>query len=873
MNTPPTPNTSAPAQSQGQSLAPPAAPCVLDGYATLLPGYNELIDPQGRLRPAYGPVVNRFNELGPGAIHRRWAAAQRVIQENGVTYNVYGDPRGMHRPWALDPVPMVITAAEWAGLEGALIQRAELLNLLLADLYGPCKLLGNRSLPSDLVFANPNYLRPCVNLRPYGGKHLTLLAFDLARNADGKWWVINDRTQAPSGAGYALENRLLISRILPDLFGQSGVSRLALFFFHLRQTLVRMSPRRIPAPHIVVLTPGPHNETYFEHAYLARYMGFTLVEGGDLTVRGHKVFLKTLNGLQQVDVILRRTDDGFCDPLELRGDSALGVAGLVRAAAAGNVAIANALGSGLVETHSVMPFLPALCREVLGEELKLPSVATWWCGQPKELAYVMDNLTKLVIKPAFAGDPLTPVFGASLAPAALEELRARIRDRPHRYVAQESVKLSTVPVWRNEGFSPRHVMLRVYVAATQDSYEVMPGGLARVSAEQDSMIVTMQHGGGSKDAWVLSDRPVSSFTMLPLMNQPVEVSRSAQNLPSRVADSLYWLGRYVERAEALTQVLRATLVRLTEETSPYGSPELPRLLQTLAKLTLCEPPQSVIDNPLHTPGDTAQYLSAIVFDRALPGSLRSCVGRAQQLGSIVRDRITLDTWRVVSQIEQSLNVYDQDPNDPTTILASLDGLIVPLLAFSGLNYESMIHGPGWRFLDMGRRVERAQALVTELKALLVEPDDNETMVLDAFLSIANSEMTYRSRYRMSAAALPAIDLLVMDESNPRGLAFQLAQIEAHVAALPRDVTPGQRPDEERLVMAMLAALRLADLDDLATPPEAGARHSLAKLLGSLEAQLPEFSDLIVQRYLVHAQSARSLFQPTGDAYDSEEGAI
>ncbi len=854
------------------SLPPPAAvsPSLIRGYPSLGGAFNEVADTQGQLRPAWTSLVRRFDELGPETIRQRWAAAQRVIQENGVTYNVYGDPRGMHRPWALDPVPLMLGADEWAELESALIQRARLLNTIVADLYGPSNLIKQRDLPADLVFANPNFLRPCVGIVPPGGRFLTLQAFDLARNPDGRWWVINDRTQAPSGAGYTLENRLITSRVLPDLFRDVGVSRLAKFFAQLRDALVSMSPRRNADPHIALLTPGPHNETYFEHAYLARYLGFTLVQGGDLTVRDDKVFLKTLGGLQQIDVILRRTDDSFCDPLELRGDSTLGVAGLVQACAAGNVAVANALGTGLIETQSIMPFLPALSGKLLGEELKLPSVATWWCGQPHELKYVLEHLPDLVIKAAFSGDPMSPVFGSQLTRTQLDELKQRLLERPHRYVAQETVSLSTAPVWYDNGFAPRHFMLRVYVAATHDGYTVMPGGLARVSAAQDSMVVSMQHGGGSKDTWVLSPTPVSPFTLLPGDNQPVPVVRAGHLLPSRVADSMYWLGRYVERAENLTHLLRAILLRLTEETSSYGSPEQTRLFDALSRATGL--PHEPVDtgNLFEDHAAAMRHIHRIAFASDTPESLAFCVDRALELGSIVRDRISLDTWRILRQMRGSLRQDAINHLDPTHVLTCLDHLAVPFAAFAGLSNESMTHGHGWRFLDLGRRIERSLWLIGLLHALLVKPDDNEPMVLAAMLAVASSDMTYRSRYRMSMLALPAIDLLLLDESNPRSVAFQLLRMEQHACALPGDRRDGQRTQEERDALSMIATLRTAEADNLAAVDARGTRTRLAALLDRLEADLPAFSDLLTSRYLAHAQPRQTLSQPSDDGYLNDE---
>src|ERR1700681_2743449 len=412
-------------------------PLLSTGYPQTAGVYDEMSAALGVLRPHWDLFINSLSALRGQELARRWQTARQRIRENGVTYNVYGDPLGMDRPWNLDAIPLMISPQEWRLLEAGLIQRARLLNLILADLYGPQQLLRGGLIPPALVFANPGFWRPCHGLRVPGDTYLHLLAVDLARGPDGEWWVISDRAQAPSGAGYSLENRIVMAQSFPDLFREFRVKRLASFFRSFRDTLVRLSPVARDNPRVVLLTPGPFNETYFEHSYLARYLGFTLVQGGDLTVRDSRVFLKTLEGLKQVDVILRRLDDSFCDPIELRSDSYLGVAGLGEAVRAGNVAVANALGSGLIETSAFMPFLPGLSRRVLGEELKLKSVATWWCGQPQPLQYVRDNLDFLVIKPAFPSKGMEPVFGGKLPVEERARLLDRIAQRPQEFAGQE----------------------------------------------------------------------------------------------------------------------------------------------------------------------------------------------------------------------------------------------------------------------------------------------------------------------------------------------------------------------------------------------------------------------------------------------------
>src|ERR1700723_4140829 len=430
--------------------------------------YDELSADGVTPRPHWAHLMESLLSIGHAELERRWGRAERRIRENGITYNIYSDPLGANRPWRIDIVPLLISADEWRYIEAGIVQRAQLLSLVLQDLYGGQALVAQGHFPAALLYANPAFLRPLVGVRVPAHSYLHMLAVDLARSPDGQWWVLADRTQAPSGSGYALENRTIVSDVLPDLFRTSNVLRLAPFFRAQREALNNLA--QCNNPRIVLLTPGPHNEPYFEHSYIARYLGFTLVEGADLTVRDRCVYLKTVDGLERVDVILRRVDDSFCDPLELRSDSLLGVPGLVDAIVAGNVKVANALGSGLIERAAIMPFLPGLCKQLTGESLKLPSVATWWCGQPYALDWVLDHLDSVVVKPAFPSRGMEPVFGAELSHSEKGKLADQLRARPHEYGAQEQIALSTAPVWEGGRLNSRSVVLRTYVLNTGDRW-------------------------------------------------------------------------------------------------------------------------------------------------------------------------------------------------------------------------------------------------------------------------------------------------------------------------------------------------------------------------------------------------------------------
>ncbi len=723
--------------------------------ADLPPPHDEMVAADGEVRPGWRPFLHALDRLGPRELTRRWDEGRQLLRENGVTYNVYGDPRGVGRPWALDPIPLLLSTAEYTDLETGLVQRARLLEAVLDDLYGPRRLLLDGLIPPELIFEHPGFLRACHGVPAPCGRRLVFYAANLGRAEDGRFWVLGDRTQAPSGAGYALENRLVLSRVLPDVFRDCQVERLARFFHTLRETLRGIAPDHRDNPRVVLLTPGPFNETYFEHAFLAQYLGYALVEGGDLTVRGDRVYLKLLGGLQPVDVILRRLDDDYCDPLELRGDSFLGVPGLVQAVRAGNVAVANALGAGLVESPALLGFLPGLCRRLLGEDLRTPSAPTWWCGEPVARDHVLANLRRMVVKPAFPAPGREPVFGERLSREQLQELADRIRARPREHVGQELLALSTAPVLADGRLRPRRYIFRSFLTATKDSYTAMPGGLTRVAAADDPLVVSMQQGGGSKDAWVLSDGPVSHFSLLPPATRPVELSRAGGDLPSRTADNLYWLGRYVERSEGFVRLMRGVLVRLTEKAGLAEAPELPTLLRALTHQGQTYPGfvGEGADARLAAPEDE---LRSLVFDPNRAGGLHGTLTAIRRVARMVRDRISADTWRTLNRLKIGASgAADGDgrngsPTRPigtlSDVLDLLEDLLVSLTAFSGLATESMTRGQGWRFLELGRRLERSAHTISLLRSTLVTVGGSEGPLLEAVLEVADSSMTYRRRY-------------------------------------------------------------------------------------------------------------------------------
>ncbi len=802
--------------------------------------YDEMAIAPGQLRPHWLKFAELAAKAGKAQLAMRSEEARQNLRENGVTYNVYGDPQGMDRPWQFDLIPLVLSPTEWRTIEAGLIQRARLLNRLLVDLYGPKRLLRTAGFPPSLLYANPGFLRPCDGLAVPGDTYLHLLAVDLARAADGRWWVLSDRTQAPSGAGYALENRIIASRNLPNKFRECQVQRLAPFFHVFRENLFRLAPWR-EQPRIVLLTPGPHNETYFEHAYLARYLGFPLVEGGDLTVFDGFVYIKTLEGLQRVDVIVRRLDDSFCDPLELRSDSFLGVPGLVEAARAGNVVVANALGSGLTETPALIGFLPGLCQLLLGEELAMPSVATWWCGQAKPLQYVLDHLDGLVIKGAFSWRSRPPAFGDAMDRKQKLDLMDEIRASPNEFVGQEMLNLSTTPTLTETGLEPRPMVLRTYIAAAGDSYVVFPGGLTRVSGSIEKPIVSMQSGGGSKDTWVVSDGPVAMMSLLSSTTQIVRVGRSAAEVPSRVADNLYWLGRYAERLEAVVRLMRAFVGRWADESTQDSTVAIAPLLELFNRLKLME--------DVAPEDEVQEEIRELIFDPDRAGGVRETLNRLRQTVWTVRDRLSLDTWRIFNQLNTDLRDFAEGESFPE-IQGLLDRMIIDLAAFSGMEMENMTRGHGWRFLEIGRRVERGVQLCSMVSAIL-KVNAGGAFLLEPLLEIADSSMTYRRRYFSQVQLAPVLDLLLADEGNPRALAFQVAALLEHLQSLPE--VPG-RPFpklSERQLSTLLENLREADFTILAITSAKPAEPAADDLLARGLSGLSSLSEAITQIYFSH----------------------
>ncbi len=817
--------------------------------------YDEMLAADSSVRHHWRSFFTHLDATPPEEMRERVEFVDRRILENGVTYNVYADPSGSDRPWALDPLPFIIPADEWQEISEAVAQRAQLLNDMLADLYGPQTLLADGLLPPALVFGQHGYLWPCQGSKPPGGVWLHQYAVDLARSPDGRWWAIADRAQAPSGAGYALENRLIISRVFPEMFRDLGVQHLADFFRDQQDGLAALAPLDAEEqPHIVLLTPGPYNETYFEHAYLARYLGYPLVEGQDLTVRGDTLYLKTLRGLKRVHVVLRRQDDSYCDPLELRGDSALGVPGLLNVVRAGRVVMANALGSGLLSSGALMGFLPGVCERLLGESLKMPSVATWWCGEKPAMEYVRENFDDLVIKPAYPTQRMDPTFACDLSPAAKEELLRRIEARPHAYVAQEMVELSQAPTWsraHERRLLARPVGLRVYVVWTPNGYSVMPGGLARVAPKAGARIISMQRGGASKDAWVLTDGPVSQFTLLKPSIGVRDLVRSGANLSSRVVENLFWLGRYSERFDDTARMLRVTLVRLVDA-GGEKTPALVSVMELAERLGVIPDPKADAEAPRKKSEEPEHCLLEAIYDPDQPGSLAGTIRCLMWSATHVRERLSLDHWHSLHRLQREQQRAQKRHPSMTEAIAFLDRVLLVSSSLTGFAMDNMTRDDGWRFLIVGRRLERLSFLCQSMSNFLRMPSARASGTLEWLLELADSIITYRSRYSRPPELLPVVDLLVFDDSNPHGVIFQANVLYRYFDRMARELGHSHDNVLEKAVEA-LRAFNLERFEHMQFSQcrECSPCEELATLLDQLDQAASRVSDWLGMCFFTH----------------------
>lgn len=781
------------------------------GYAPLPGVADEMVDTNGAIRPVWQRFFAHLSSMPEKELTERFTRADRYLRDAGVFYRAYGSAGSAERSWPLSHVPVLIDAREWEVVSAGLVQRADLLEAIVADIYGQNRLVAQGVLPPALIAANPEYQRPLVGVTPAGGHYLHFCAFEIGRGPDGNWWVLADRTQAPSGAGFALENRVATTRAFSDIYAETPVHRLASFFGAFRDSLQGM--KHSGDDRIAVLTPGPANETYYEHAYIARYLGFMLLEGEDLTVVNGKVMVRTVSGLKPITVLWRRLDSAYADPLELNQNSHIGTPGLVEALRAESVTIVNALGSGIIETRALLAFMPTICRRLFGEELKLPSIATWWCGQRDERGHVADNIEKMVIGPAYSRAPFfddsgESVLGSTLRAAAKDSIGDWLDSDGAKLVGQEVVTLSTTPAWIDGKLTPRPMSLRVFAARTANGWQIMPGGFARIGGSDDVSAIAMQSGGAAADVWIVSDKPVERHTLLPAEGSFTR--NMPGSLPSRAADNLFWLGRYIERAEGALRILRAWHARFAEAADP--------------------------SQPLLA--DVTAYLAAVDIDTedAVPNTLLRNIDSAVYSASNIRDRFSPDGWLALTDLAKTARRFHEtiSPGDDASHAMTI--LLRKLAGFAGLVHENMYRFTGWRFLSLGRHIERGLHMTRLLGHM--SGTDAPDGALDMLLEIGDSVMTHRRRYNVNTARLTVTDLLALDPLNPRSILFQMNEIHREVEQLPNALVNGQMSPFYREAMRLHSGLAVMTPETMSVD-----------VYRRLERELELLSDLLARTYL------------------------
>jgi uncharacterized circularly permuted ATP-grasp superfamily protein/uncharacterized alpha-E superfamily protein len=805
--------------------------------------YNEAFSAQGIPRSHWEYLLHSFESLGEQGLQDRVRKASRILRDDGATYNLSDRLPGV-RPWEIDPVPMVFSSAEWADIERGLIQRSEVLNAVLNDIYGKRELIHNGIIPPEAIYGHPGFLRQCDAQPCHGPHQLIIHGLDMVRADDGSFCIIGDRVQAPSGIGYALENRTVLSRVLPSIFRDSQVHRLALFFQTLRETLTSLAQMLNPYPNIVILTPGSYSETYFEHAFLSNYLGFPLVQGSDLRVKNGKLWLKSLNGLIQVDLVIRRVDDYFCDPVELRPDSILGIAGLQEVIRAGNVIVTNPLGSGIAESPVLLKYLPKISEYFFGRPLLIDSVKTWWGGDRDDLSYIRENLGKLIIKPVSRTPDNPSIYSHRLNKTELKQLWDDISRSPLNYVAQDYISPSYLPSWQKQLFQ-RPAIFRSFTVSNQSSYAVMAGGLTRVGVADNDTVVSNRTGSISKDTWIIASEAEKQVSLLD--NRPeFFASASETELPGRVVENLFWMGRYAERTENTLRFTRTLFMQLhgVDTIAPSCRD---RLFEALPTTTTSE-----------------DDIPPLLLDELNPNSVKSNIYAFLSCSEEVKELLSADTNRIINDLQDQL--YDLErafvSGTPSAPEESLDPLVTSLLALSGLSHESMLRGAGWRFQEMGRRSERvlqAARLIQKLLGQALNPIAQQQAVESALLSM-EAMISFKRRYRGQRGVINALELLLTETANPRAIIYQLNKLQRCFEQIPnRGPQSAELTQGKKLLLQAIHQIQLADLPQLVqADPDTGSRFALNTLLTDLTSQIEQFSDLLSDEYFDHQAELQQL---------------
>lgn len=851
----------------------------LDSYKKTINSYDEVINKSGEVKPYWATIFAALEAVGMEELGVRNREIINKLKENGVTYNVYDSENELVRPWKLDPIPFVIHQSEWAAIEKGLIQRANLLDLIYKDIYGEQLLIKNNIIPAELVFNNSGFLRPCFDTQQKEFHQLSLLACDIARGPDGKMWLLDNRVQSPSGSGYALENRIVMANVFPQLNKNIHRGKLGPYFSELQKTVGKLSTN-VENPNVVFLSPGAGNETYFEHVYLSSYLGFKLVEGSDLLVREGFVWLKTIDQLERVDVIIKRIDDQWCDPLELNKNSLLGIPGLLQVMRLGNVAVINPPGISVLENHGLMAFIQNACKFLLKEPLIMNSTATWWCGQTKELTYVLNNLPKLIIKKTNRDLGFKSVYGRKLNKEQLKDLKATILSNPKEYVAQEEVSLSTTPSLIDGKILPRLAVIRAFLISDGSNYRVMKGGLTRSSVVEDKFQISNQFGGISKDTWIISDnleeleepQERQEDIIEIKKNNPISISTA---LTSRNAENLFWVGRLSERTLVLTSFLKIIFNRLNENVSSHGKkqPEfLVVLLKAVTHLTQTYPgfvgedgeeDETVFEKPL-------AELIPLINDSKKEGSLTYNVQSLLYTINHISEKWNNDTKGIIYLIEESLvSLKASNEQNISQTTHGLDKLYIRLMAFYGNTYETLPRENGFYLFEAGKNIERFLSLVSVIQTLFCfkRSEEVEQLLLESVLENHNLLAQYRSNYKSQLNLVTVLNMLFLEKNSPYTLAYILDTLSYNISNLPKKSESNQLSIAEKKVLEASTITKLIDPEELEQADENNFRKTLDSTINTVSELISSVTSSLSSLYFNHSVMQLSFLATDKDNSD------
>jgi len=819
--------------------------CRLDG------AFDEILDENCDLKEHWGEIAKALKKVGIKELEQKQFEIDWRLEDNGVTYNSYNDPNGINRNWNLDPIPFILKEEEWEEVSRGLKQRAKLLDLIFKDIYTEQKLLKDGIIPAEIIFSHKGFIPEAVGFLNRDIYSLKFYAADISRGADGKFWLISDKTSAPSGLGYALENRLTMNSIASDIYPDIKIKRVSNFIDGFKKMLKTSVKKHQENPLIVLLTPGPHNETYFEHSYLSAFLDIPLVEGEDLLSRDNHIWLKNLNGLKKVDGILRRVDDRYCDPLELKGDSKLGVAGLLNVIRNDNISMTNPIGIGILENSGLIPFMKNICKYFLNEELILPQIATWWCGQKDEIEYVLENISNLIIKKIDETENIELYIGKNLNDEDIKKLKLKIKLFPQAYIGQEHIDFSTTPSFTDKTIESKNVIIRAFSYKHEDEYEVMPGGLVRVAISKDSLIFSGQNSGSSKDLWILGEdkeAPLSPFL------QRAYIDSRLENISTKRAENLFWLGRYLSRAIIISRILRFNLKNIM---NAYKSDKYDETVNATKLLNM-----AITHLTMTYPGflelnkkDYFDEIIDIIKNKNRVGSLSFTIEMLSNSNINVKNILAIDAWRIFDKMYKNWHSYGMQKNQPIREhINQIDSLLIYLMAYKELIDESIFKEQGLILFEIGGKIETSLLLISKLRALLCLKLDKilQYEILDSLLNSYESYNSYRAYYQSSLDLSNVVEFLIFNARYPKSLVYIISELLENIKELPKQKNSNYFNDCEEPIFKIYSKIMLSNPTELLQIKKDGfVYEKLDQFLSDISTLLTISSDELTKTYFSH----------------------